>query len=109
MESRYKRIDLLLKLIDNSSKSIRYAAMKSLVRYILIIMIGTVISPIMSMAQNTAETQVEMADALRSNGKIYVVVLVIVIVFTGLGIFAWRTDRKLKRLEEEVKNLNKTL
>ena len=56
-------------------------------------------------AQDNASSTVEMADKMRSEGKIYVVVLVVAIVFTGLTIFAIITDRKLTRLEKEVKNL----
>jgi len=44
---------------------------------------------------------VEMADVLRSSGKIYVVVTVIVIVFVGLAIYLFSIDRRLKKLEKE--------
>jgi len=43
----------------------------------------------------------EMADVLRSSGKIYVVVLVIVIIFAGLAIYLFSIDRRLKKIEEE--------
>ena len=43
---------------------------------------------------------VEMADMLRSNGKIYVVVAVLLIILTGLIIFLIRIDRKVSRLEK---------
>lgn len=46
--------------------------------------------------------KVEMADVMRSNGKIYVVVGGIVIIFAGLLCYAITLDRKLKRLEKEV-------
>lgn len=45
--------------------------------------------------------QVEMADALRSSGKIYVVVATISIIFTGLAIFLFTIDRRLKKVENE--------
>ena len=44
----------------------------------------------------------EMADALRTSGKIYVVVLVIVIILSGLFLYLVRLDRKVSRLEREV-------
>jgi len=44
---------------------------------------------------------VEMADALRSNGKIYVVVAVLLIILTGLIIFLIRIDRKVSKLEKK--------
>jgi K+-transporting ATPase A subunit len=50
----------------------------------------------------TAADQPEMADALRANGKIYVVVLVIVIILSGLLTYLVRLDRKVSRLEREV-------
>jgi len=45
---------------------------------------------------------VEMADAFRQEGKIYVVVLGLVIILTGVILFLIRVDRKLTRLEREV-------
>lgn len=44
---------------------------------------------------------VEMADALRSSGKIYVVIATIVIIFIGLAIYLFSIDRRLKKLEKE--------
>jgi hypothetical protein len=44
--------------------------------------------------------EVEMADGLRSEGKIYVVVLIIFIVLAGLIVYLFLMDRKLNRLEK---------
>ncbi|WP_317206679.1 CcmD family protein [Mucilaginibacter daejeonensis] len=44
---------------------------------------------------------VEMADTLRSSGKIYVVVGTVVIVFVGLAIYLFTIDKRLSRLEKE--------
>lgn len=44
---------------------------------------------------------VEMADTLRSNGRIYVVVATIAIVFIGLAIYLFTIDRRLKKLEND--------
>ena len=44
---------------------------------------------------------VDMADTFRSNGKIYVVVAVILTIFAGLIIYLIRLDRKLNKLEKE--------
>ena len=49
-------------------------------------------------AQNNG---VEMADALRSNGKIYVVVACIVIILMGLLIYLFSMDKRLKMLEKK--------
>jgi hypothetical protein len=43
---------------------------------------------------------VEMADKLRSEGKIYVVVGTIAIVFIGLAIYLFTIDRRLTRVEK---------
>ena len=57
-------------------------------------------------AQNTTTDSAEMADAMRSNGKIYVVVAVIVTIFAGLIIYLVRLDRKINKLEKEKLNPN---
>ena len=45
---------------------------------------------------------VDMADMMRENGKIYVVVGVIVIIFLGLTFYAIRIDRKLSKIEGDI-------
>lgn len=42
-----------------------------------------------------------MADALRANGKIYVVVAVLASIFIGLVIYLVRLDRRIARIEKE--------
>ena len=64
-------------------------------------------TPIVS-AQDETEANIEMADKMRSEGKIYVVVLVVAIVFSGLVIYAINTDRKVSKLEKEIKSLKST-
>ena len=44
---------------------------------------------------------IEMADAMRSNGKIYVVVAVILTLFTGIILYLISLDRKISKLENE--------
>jgi hypothetical protein len=44
---------------------------------------------------------IEMADVMRSSGKIYVVVCTIAITFLGLAYYLFAIERKLKRLEKE--------
>jgi hypothetical protein len=46
---------------------------------------------------------VEMADNMRSNGKIYVVIAVILTILTGLILYLVRLDRKISRLEQSGK------
>ena len=47
------------------------------------------------------QEKVEMADSMRSNGKIYVVVAVCLIILIGLFVYVLSVDRKLKRLEKD--------
>jgi CcmD family protein len=46
---------------------------------------------------------VEMADRMRADGKIYIVVAVLVTIFLGLILYVVRLDRKISRLEKETK------
>jgi CcmD family protein len=55
------------------------------------------------MAQGDTTRPVEMADGLRANGKIYVVVLVLVTILAGVLFYVVRLDRKISRLEKEIK------
>lgn len=48
-----------------------------------------------------ADTGIEMDDALRANGKIYVVIAIICIIFAGLAIYLFTIDRRLKKIEKE--------
>ena len=64
----------------------------------LSLLIFTLLLSIVSFAQ---DKPVEMADAMRSNGKIYVVVTVCLIILVGLFIYVMGIDRKLRKLEKE--------
>jgi hypothetical protein len=46
---------------------------------------------------------VEMADVMRSEGKIYVLVGIIGIVLAGILVYVINTDRKVSRLEKALK------
>jgi len=54
-----------------------------------------------------AQQEVPMADRLRSEGKIYVVVIMILIVLAGLIIYLFMMDRKVKKLEKLVSERKK--
>jgi CcmD family protein len=56
--------------------------------------------PAALMAQADPERQYTAFD-MRHNGKIYVVVGVILIIFTGIIFYLIRLDRKITRLEKE--------
>ena len=48
-----------------------------------------------------AQDKPEMADTMRSNGKIYVVVAVCLTILIGLFIYVFIVDRKVSRLEKD--------
>lgn len=43
----------------------------------------------------------ESTDFLRSTGKIYSVVLAVVILFLGIVLYVWRLDKKVSQMEDE--------
>ena len=49
-------------------------------------------------AQSTTE---EPVDMMRSNGKIYVVVAVVVTIMLGLFLYVFNLDRKISKLEKK--------
>lgn len=51
-------------------------------------------------------SEIEMADALRNNGKIYVVVVCIVIILLGLLGYLFALDKRLKMLEKKSADKN---
>ena len=46
------------------------------------------------------ESTPEMADTMRTDGKIYVVVLVLATIFAGIIAYLVRIDRKINKLEK---------
>jgi multisubunit Na+/H+ antiporter MnhB subunit len=51
-------------------------------------------------AQDTAQKKTEMADLMRSNGRIYVVIAVMLTILTGLVLYLTRLDRKITKMEK---------
>ena len=60
------------------------------------------------LAQQPVATGVEMADRLRADGKIWVVVAVIAAIFAGIIIYLVRLDRQVSKLEKDVKEKQRT-
>ncbi len=52
---------------------------------------------------NAQAQEVEMADGMRAEGKIYVIVAIILIVIAGLFIYLFMLDRKVKKIEDSLK------
>ncbi len=57
-----------------------------------------------SFAQQMNLNREEPSDFMRSNGKIYVVLAVVVTIVAGIFIYLFSLDRKMSRLEKEQKN-----
>ena len=49
-----------------------------------------------------SQPPVDMADGLRSEGKIYVVVLSILLLFLGIALYVYLVDRRLRRLTKKM-------
>ena len=62
-----------------------------------------IISIAFTFIASAQENDVEMADIMHENGKIYVVVAVITIILTGFLIALISIDRRVKQLEKESK------
>lgn len=60
-----------------------------------------ILTSISAFSQSTE--QVEMADVLRRDGKIYTVVAGLVIILTTMIVLLIRLDRNVTRLEKQVK------
>lgn len=79
-------------------------------KYVLILIFSIV--SIFAKAQNSekiaitekdyANQEVEMADSFRADGKIYVVVAVIIAILSGIVVYLVVLDRKIAQLEKEV-------
>ncbi len=54
--------------------------------------------PLNLLAQNPPAA---MADKFRADGKIYIVILVIITIFIGIIVYLFSLEKKIKRLERE--------
>ena len=60
---------------------------------------------LLSLVSNSQEaSSPQMADVMRENGKIYIVISVIGLIFLALVLFLVVIERRVKKLEEELKN-----
>jgi len=64
--------------------------------------LSTLIISLLLTLINHAQTddKAEMADTMRSNGRIYVVVAVVVLILLGLFLYLVRLDKKITRIEK---------
>lgn len=75
--------------------------MKTPFKYLFALLLAT-------LAHGAGAQHAEMADTFRAEGKIYVVVAIILIVLTGLIAYLFLLDRKINRLERRIEEKNQT-
>ena len=63
--------------------------------------IGSLLLVLLSLSSNAQEKEVQMGDMMRDNGRIYVVVAVVLTILIGLILYVIRLDKKITRLEKE--------
>jgi len=68
------------------------------------ILTSLIISMLLTFSVMAQKPEVEMADKFAADGKIYVVIGVFGIVMAVMFIFLFSLDRKIRRLENEIKN-----
>ena len=60
--------------------------------------VALLLFPLNLLAQNPPAA---MADKFRADGKIYIVILVIITIFIGIIVYLFSLEKKIKRLERE--------
>ncbi len=50
---------------------------------------------------NAQTSTMQNSDIMRSNGKIYVVMAVVITIVTGLLVYLFQLDKKIKNLEKD--------
>ena len=77
------------------------------IKYRIAIFIALLWSLAVSAQTEPSAGQPEMADVLRSNGKIYVVVTALVVIFIGILIYLFALNAKLTKLEKLLRDSKK--
>jgi len=72
--------------------------MKKMVKNVMMLLAGIVCG---GMVVAQGKPPVEMADVMRSNGKIYIVVAICLTILIGLFLYVWSVDRKISKLEKD--------
>ena len=65
-------------------------------------------SLLLSLVMRAQDKTVEMADAMRQNGKILVVAAVVLTILIGLFLYLVRLDKKISNLEKEQETIPAT-
>ena len=56
--------------------------------------------PILSIKAQTQANDSIIADTMRGNGKIYVVIAIILVILSGLLLYVFSLDKKISKLEK---------
>lgn len=67
----------------------------------------TLLLALLSNLAVVAQNDVPMADAMRENGKIYVVVAILAIIFAGIVVYLISIDSKTAKLKKELDEMKK--
>ncbi len=86
----------------NAARAICRAATKFFPPFSLTLLVGLLLA-VPSFAQ-TAAQPVEMADAMRADGKIWVVAGVFGIISLGMLVYLFRLESKVTKLEKRMRN-----
>jgi cytochrome c biogenesis factor len=65
-------------------------------------MLKFLLSTIIMLSGFITSAQVQMADDFRGEGKIYVVLAIILVILAGFFFLLFKLDRRSKRLENEI-------
>lgn len=75
---------------------------KTFMKSLLLIFLTLTLSSVNLFAQQVVNAEVEMADQMRADGKIWVVVGVIALIFAGIITYLIRLDSKISKVEKEL-------
>jgi hypothetical protein len=70
--------------------------MRNKIHYLLLLLAG-----IISSTQTFAQENLATESAMRSNGKIYVVLVICITILLGFFIYLVSIDRKIKKIEDK--------
>lgn len=82
---------------------INYSQLDKPMRTIFYLFLFTLVTNVNLFAQQSVVEEVAMADQMRADGKIWVVVAVISVIFAGMIAFLVNIDRKVSKLEKQLK------
>ncbi|AMQ54955.1 CcmD family protein [Algoriphagus sanaruensis] len=76
---------------------------KALIIFLLFFSLGALAQEKIPVSESDySNNGVEMADQMRAEGKIYVLVGIIAIIFAGITVYVINTDRKISKIEKNL-------